>query len=147
MASVADWLRNLFPSMILRSPFHRLMSGRYLILEFAGRKTGRQYATPVAYVRDGDRVLLSTDSPWWRNLAEGAPVRLRLAGQTVDGTGTAVTEPEAAAAIIRQLVDAIPSYAGPAGMAREHGRVSDAEIDRAVSAGRVAIEIDLEAPR
>jgi hypothetical protein len=144
MPSTADRLKNLFPSLILRSPFHGLLSGRYAIIEFAGRKSGRQYATPIAYVRDGGRVLLSTDSPWWRNVAGGAPVRLRLRGRTVAGTATAITDPGEAGAIIRRLVDAIPSYAGPAGMTREGDRVDDTEIERAVAGGRVAIQVQLE---
>lgn len=137
-------LKNLFPSLILRSPLHPAMSGKYTIIEFTGRKSGRQYATPVAYIREGDRVLLSTDSPWWRNFTDPAPVRLRLRGRTVAGTATAVTDPEAAAAIIRRLVDAIPSYARPAELVKEDGRVSDAEIARGVAEGRVGIEVRLE---
>ncbi len=74
MASTAARFANTVPMLILRSPVHRLMSGRYAIIEFTGRKSGRRYATPIAYVRDGDRVLLSTDSPWWRNLKGGATV-------------------------------------------------------------------------
>jgi deazaflavin-dependent oxidoreductase (nitroreductase family) len=144
MPSTADRLKNLFPTLILRSPFHGILSGRYAIIEFTGRKSGRRYATPIAYVREGDRVLISTDSPWWRNLVGGAPVRLRLRGRTVAGTATAVTDRDEAAAIVRRLVDAIPSYAGPAGMTREGGRVADDEIDRAVARGRIAIRVELE---
>jgi deazaflavin-dependent oxidoreductase (nitroreductase family) len=144
MPSTADRLKNLFPTLILRSPFHGILSGRYAIIEFTGRKSGRRYATPIAYVREGDRVLISTDSPWWRNLVGGAPVRLRLRGRTVAGTATAVTDRDEAAAIVRRLVDAIPSYAGPAGMTREAGRVADDEIDRAVARGRIAIRVELE---
>lgn len=147
MPSAADRVRNVFPSLILRSPLHPIMSGRYAIIEFTGRKSGRRYATPIAYVRDGDRVLLSTDSPWWRNVAGGAPVRLHLRGRTVPGTATAITDPEEAAAIIRRLLDAIPSYAKPAHLAREDGRVSDAEVARGVAAGRVGIEVVLEGSR
>jgi deazaflavin-dependent oxidoreductase (nitroreductase family) len=144
MVSPIDRGKNLFPSLVLRSPLHALMSGRFMIIEFTGRKSGRRYATPVAYVREGDRLLLSTDSPWWRNLAGGAPVRVRLQGRDMAGTGTAVTDPEAAAVIIRRLVDAIPSYYRPAGLVRDGGRVSDAEIGRAVATGRVGIQVDLE---
>jgi deazaflavin-dependent oxidoreductase (nitroreductase family) len=144
MVTTADRLKNFFPTLILRSPAHPLMSGKYLIMEFTGRKSGRVYATPLAYVRDSDRVLLSTDSPWWRNLTGGAPVRLHLRGRTLTGTATPVTEPAAAASVIRRLVEAIPSYAGPAELTKEDGRVSDAEIERAVAQGRVGIEVELE---
>ncbi len=134
-------LGNAFPALILRSPLHGLMSGRYAIIEFTGRKTGRRYATPIAYLRNGDRVLLSTDSRWHRNLVGGAPVGLRLGGRQVAGDATAAVDPEASAEIIRQLVDAIPSYARLAGLARTNGRVTDAAIANAVRAGRVGITV------
>lgn len=137
---------NTFPSMIIRSPLHAIMSSRYAIIEFRGRKSGRTYRTPVAYVRDGDRILMSTDSPWYRNVAGGAHVRMVVRGRTVEGTADTVTDADASAAILRKLVDAIPSYSRPAGLAREDGRVSDGEIRRAIAAGRVSIEIRLDAP-
>ncbi len=137
--------KNIFPSLIIKSPFHGIMSSKYAIIEFSGRKTGRTYKTPVAYVRDGDRLLMSTDSPWYRNLSGGAQVRLRLRGHMVTGTADTVTDPDQSAAILRRLVDAIPSYARPAGLAREEGHVSDGEISRAVAEGRVSIEVKLAA--
>ncbi len=136
---------NAFPALILRSPLHRLMSGRYAILEFTGRRSGRRYATPIAYLRDGNRVLLSTDSGWQHNLAGGAPVHLRLRGRTVAGDATALVDPKASAAVIRRLVDAIPSYARLASLARENGRVNATEVERAVEhGGRVGITVELE---
>jgi deazaflavin-dependent oxidoreductase (nitroreductase family) len=134
---------NLVPSIIIQSPFHAIMSSRYAIIEFSGRKTGRTYKTPIAYVRDGNRLLMSTDSPWYRNLAGGAQVRMRLRGRMVKGTADTVG-PDRSADILRQLVNAIPSYARPAGLTRRDGHVSDSEIARAVAEGRVGIEVQLE---
>ena len=139
-------LVNAFPSIIIRSPLHAIMSSKYAIIEFKGRKSGRLYRTPVAYVRDGDRILMSTDSPWYRNVAGGAHVRMLVRGRTVEGIADTVTDADTSAAILRQLVDAIPSYSRPAGLAREDGRVSDSEIRRAIGAGRVSIEIKLAPP-
>jgi deazaflavin-dependent oxidoreductase (nitroreductase family) len=135
---------NLVPSIIIQSPFHALMSSKYAMIEFSGRKTGRTYKTPIAYVRDGNQLLMSTDSPWHRNLAGGAQVRMRLRGHMVKGTADTVG-PDRSAEILRQLVDAIPSYARPAGLTRKDGHVSDSEITRAVAEGRVGIEVKLEA--
>src|SRR5215469_5555878 len=106
-------LVNAFPSIIIRSPLHPIMSSKYAIIEFKGRKSGRIYRTPVAYVRDGDEVLLSTDSPWYRNVASGAHVRLLLRGRMVGGIADTVIDPDASTAILRKLVDEIPSYARP----------------------------------
>jgi nitroimidazol reductase NimA-like FMN-containing flavoprotein (pyridoxamine 5'-phosphate oxidase superfamily) len=140
-----DRAKNLFPTLIIRSPLHGLMSTKYGMLSFTGRKSGRQYTTPMAYVREGDRVYLSTDSPWHRNLTGGAPVTMRLRGRNVTGTATPIPDPIEGAAILRKLVDAIPSYAGPAGLAKENGRVTDDEIARSVTTGgRVSIVVALD---
>lgn len=79
-------LTNAAPMSVLHSPVHRLMSGRYAVIEFTGRRSGRTYRTPIAYVRDGSRVLLSTDSSWSCNLPDRPEVRLRLRGTRSPGT-------------------------------------------------------------
>lgn len=60
--------------MLLRSPLHPLASDSLLLLSFTGAKTGTEYTTPVGYrVRDGTWIV-TTQSPWWRNLKGGEPV-------------------------------------------------------------------------
>ncbi len=144
MASPAARLANAVPTLVPRSRLHRLMSGRYAIIEFTGRTSGRHYSTPIAYVQDGGRVLLSTDSKWWRYLSGGAPVRLRTRGPDVPGTATPLLDPAASLAVIRQLTDAISSYARMARLASRDGQVPDSEIVRQIQEGRVAIEVTLE---
>lgn len=140
-------LKNAFPSLILQSPLNGIMSDKYAIIEFTGRKTGTVYRTPIAYVREGDTLLMSTDSRWWRNLQGGAPVSVILRGKKVSGKGWAIENTVRGAEILRTLVDAIPTYAKPADLSKVNGRVSDEEIHRAVTeAGRVSIEVHLEVP-
>lgn len=67
--------------LMLRSPLHRMMSGRLLVITYTGRRTGRRYSTPVAYVPDGDALLLAGGAPWWRNVAPGSTVTVRLRGR------------------------------------------------------------------
>lgn len=141
-------LTNAVPMVVLHSPAHAALSGWYAVIEFTGRRSGRIYRTPVAYVRDGSRVLLSTDSPWWRNLADQPDVRLRLRGREIAGHARVVSDAAAAAEVLRQLVEGVPGYARPAGVRRTEGRVSAAELTRAVtSGGRRSIEVRLEGPR
>jgi deazaflavin-dependent oxidoreductase (nitroreductase family) len=105
------------PALVLTSPLHRLLSGRYALLEFTGRRTGARYRTPVTYVGDGQLVLLSTDPPWWRNLEDRPQVRLRLRGREVEGRARVVTEDHEAAQVLGALVRAVPGYRRPAGLA------------------------------
>ncbi len=77
---------------------HRGLPGfRFLLLGARGRKSGREYITPLLYVADGDFVVVASnagdarDPAWWKNLQanpdawvqvgrERIPVRARAAG-------------------------------------------------------------------
>lgn len=62
----------------LRSPLHGLLSDGVLLITFTGRKSSKQYTTPINYLGDGDMIDLTTDSPWWKNLRSGVPLTLRI---------------------------------------------------------------------
>ena len=74
---------NPIMKFLLRSPLHGILSDSIMIIGFTGRKSGRQYETPVRYVRMGSniRCYSSDDTMWWRNLRGGARVTLRIAGK------------------------------------------------------------------
>jgi hypothetical protein len=48
---------NHFTRPLLSLPFRTPISKRLMLVEFAGRKSGRVYKQPVSYVRDGDTLL------------------------------------------------------------------------------------------
>jgi hypothetical protein len=76
---------------LLRSPARRLVRNR-LHLRFAGGRTGAVITMPVAYRRDGDRILVlagrGDTKSWWRNFAAPHPVEVWLDGRWHPGTGT-----------------------------------------------------------
>jgi hypothetical protein len=80
----------------LRSPFQFLFPGTMLI-EFKGRKSQKQYAVPVSYLRDQESFYTVSfrHRTWWRNLVGGAPVTLRLKGRDVKGIAHVLIEPSA----------------------------------------------------
>lgn len=80
---------------LLRSPFHGLVSGLYLLVTFTGQKSGRTYTTPVQYKQFGRRLKFVTrrSRTWWKNLRAGTAVTVRLRGQ--DRRGTAAEAPAA----------------------------------------------------
>ena len=45
---------NVILSLILRSGLHTLLSKRFMLLSFTGRKSGKKYTVFVGYQRDGD---------------------------------------------------------------------------------------------
>lgn len=82
-------LANPVVRLVLRSPFHRLLSSAVMLLTYRGRRSGRSYTMPVQYARAGDTVYVvpgwSARKTWWRNLRGGAPVQLRVQGRILSG--------------------------------------------------------------
>ena len=68
--------------LILRSPFHRVLSRRLLLLTYNGSTTGRQYTLPLRYLRmsDGRLMVLSRGTGWSKRVA-GRDVAIRLVGR------------------------------------------------------------------
>ena len=82
---------------ILRSPLHRLASGRFALITYTGRESGREYTIPTFYRDKGDEVTIAVGWPdrkvWWRNLTgSGAPVRLMIRGEEVRGHAVATRD-------------------------------------------------------
>jgi hypothetical protein len=78
---------------LLRTPLHRVASGRLALITVTGRRSGRAYTFPVAYSQDGDHVTIGVEWPqrkvWWRNLRNGCEVQLLLRGVERTGHGQA----------------------------------------------------------
>ena len=87
-------LANVLATTILRSRWHSMRSDRLLLLTFTGRKSGKEFTTPMRYVQEGNtlRLKVLVKYPWWKNLREQATVRVLLRGQM--RTGTAEVFPE-----------------------------------------------------
>lgn len=74
-------LVNVIIRGMLSAPLLSWAAGKRLITVYAvGRKTGRQYAVPVAYTRHDGSLLVASQYAWLRNLRSGEPVEIRLSG-------------------------------------------------------------------
>jgi deazaflavin-dependent oxidoreductase (nitroreductase family) len=80
--------------LFLRSSIHGFMSGSMMLITFTGRKSGRQFTTPVRYIKVDEtiRCFTSAENQWWRNLRSPAEVQLRVQGKTRRYTAKAVYE-------------------------------------------------------
>jgi deazaflavin-dependent oxidoreductase (nitroreductase family) len=92
------WYNKLI-TMILRSPFHRFLSNDFMVITVTGRKSGKEYTIPVNYLREGDSLWMISlrKRTWWRNLIQGADVKVRLMGRELNGHGQAIVEESAVA--------------------------------------------------
>ncbi len=57
---------NPLMGLLLRSPLHGPLGKRLLLLEYTGRKSGKRFRLPVAYVREERELLLATQGLVWK---------------------------------------------------------------------------------
>jgi hypothetical protein len=75
-------LANRLTRGVLRTPLLGRLAGKRLVtLYVVGRKSGKQYAIPVAYVEDAGGMLIGSSFAWGRNLRTGEPLAIRLKGR------------------------------------------------------------------
>ncbi len=138
-------IMNKVPAAVLRSPLHRAMSGRYLLLTFTGRKSGKRYTTPVAYLKEGETLLMTTDSPWWKNLrgtdGAGPPVSVRVKGREYEGLGEAVTDETEVVRVLARFLQMQPGYGKFVGVKRGAGGRVDPSMVEEAARGRVVVRV------
>ncbi len=104
---------NVFMGGILRSPLHILLSSNTLLITFKGRRSGKQYTTPVNYALVGDLIYVTSmkDRTWWRNLRGGAQVTLRLQGKQATGWGEVIEDVDRVGSRLMAYLRASPNFA------------------------------------
>lgn len=73
---------NFLIRWLLRSPLHFLMSSNTLLLEYTGKKSGKNYQIPLNYVKIEYRFVVTSQREriWWRNFREAQLVQVRIRG-------------------------------------------------------------------
>ena len=131
-------------SRLLRSPLHSLVSDSILLLRFTGSKTGTEYTTPVGYWMRDDSLIVTTHSPWWRNLKGGQPVSVLVQGKWRDGVAKPHPDPEVVAQYVQEFVDRQGTDAARRLGILIHGdRAPTLEELEAGVEGTVVVEIEL----
>jgi deazaflavin-dependent oxidoreductase (nitroreductase family) len=139
-------LGNKFISLVLRSPFHGMLSKSTLLITVKGRKTGRKYTTPVNYLRRGDvlTIISFRSRTWWRNLRSGSEVTLQLRGRKVKGKGDVIEDESGVADALTDYFQQAPNYAKYFSVTfDEAGQPNRADVDREARI-RVVIHVELE---
>jgi Domain of unknown function (DUF385). len=125
---------------LLRSPLHWPWSRWFTVLEWTGRRSGRGYSTPVAYLRRGEEVWVTTGEAWWKNLRSDPLTHVWLAGRQVTGDATVVTDQKESIQLHTLMFKVMPFFAMLAGLP---ARPAESQIARAVNAGRMLVRIKL----
>jgi hypothetical protein len=79
---------------LLDSSLHGMLSGNMMVVNYTGRKSGKNYHLPVSYLQVGETLLTISYKrrTWWRNLRGGAPVTIRLQGKDIHGRAEVIED-------------------------------------------------------
>jgi F420H(2)-dependent quinone reductase len=81
---------------LLRGRLGTLLGHRLAVLRYRGRRTDASHELVVQYARAGESLWIVPGQPnhkrWWRNMGDGWPVTVWLAGQPHDGTARVVRD-------------------------------------------------------
>ena len=139
---------NPIMKFLLNSRWHKVASDNILLITVIGRKTGKQYTTPVNYIEDEEAgiltILTHSHRTWWRNLRGNAPVTVRLRGETLTGIGHVYEEGPQLADTFFEYLRAAPSLARHFGVELdEDGQPIRVAIE-AAAIGKVMVEVWLD---
>ena len=134
---------NPMMSFILRSPFHGLLSGSTITISFIGRKNGKALTVPTNYVRDDNKLLVTSfrARTWWRNLRGGALVTVRLQGRDYSGEGKAIEDLDAVAEGLRAYFHRVPQWAKYSGVTLDARSEPNLESVRRAAQDKVMVEL------
>jgi hypothetical protein len=123
--------------MLLRSPFHGLVSGSITLITYRGRRSGREFSTPLRYLRTGTGIRCFSDrsTKWWRNLQGGAEVSLLIQRRSARYSAAAIVDdPARIRAALLDYLRQFPQDAAYHHVRLDSGRQPVAEdLERAVA--------------
>ncbi|MFI1915708.1 hypothetical protein [Nocardia sp. NPDC020380] len=126
---------------ILRSPLHRVISRKLLVVTVTGDKAGQAYEHPAGYVEHDGELFISTAARWRHHLRPDEPVRVLLRGRAVLADWDVLTGEDETDAPYRLILWRNPAQGKRAGISlRADGSVDRAEL-RAALANGLAIVI------
>ena len=133
---------NPFIIWTLKSPFHRFISGAFMLMTYKGRKSGKEYTIPVNYVRDAETfyTISLRERTWWRNLRGGAVVSILIKGESLEATARAFEDQIAIEEQLKTILSIAPSNAKYLEIKiDDQGNPNDQDISKAAKT-RVVVE-------
>ena len=113
-----------------------------MLVTFSGRKSGKAFTVPTNYVRDDDKLLVTSlcARTWWRNLRGGAPVTVRLQGRDYS-EGKAIEDLDAVTEGLRAYFHRVPQWAKYSSVTLDANGEPNIESVRHVTKDKVIVEI------
>ena len=142
-------ISNFFMKAIINSPMHPLLGGNFAVITVEGRKTGRQFSTPVNVTQTGDgfTVVSLRSRSWWRNLRGGRPAQLRVSGKRYTVRGEVLERNDEVVDGLARYFQQHPSYAKHFGVRLDDGDQPVKDDLERVAGERVMVRLTVEAAR
>jgi hypothetical protein len=106
---------NTVVEAVLKSPLHRLMSGKLVLIRYSGKRSGTEHTLPVQYADTHHGIVVMVGKPdtktWWRNFTTMGQAQVLLAGEWVPMTAHALRgseDPEAVTPLLRSYAARFP---------------------------------------
>lgn len=96
-------MSNPIVNLLVRIPIGTGFRGRYLILDFAGRKSGKPYHFPVRVHSIDGGIYVVTNKQWRLNFRGGTGARITLNGKTLDFRADLIEDPQTVADLLLRL--------------------------------------------
>jgi hypothetical protein len=107
---------NAVVEAILKSPLHRVMSGRLALIRYQSSRAGTEYTMPVQYAdTPGGLIVVAGQAGtknWWQNFTTMGQAQVLLSGSWVPMTAHALVgseDPEAVTPLLRSYAARFPS--------------------------------------
>ena len=82
-----------FQVWLLRRGWMGSLDNEIMVITVTGRKSGRQYSTPIGYLRDGETIIaLSRGSNWFKNAVSTGQAQIEIKKQKMNVRVEAVTD-------------------------------------------------------
>jgi deazaflavin-dependent oxidoreductase (nitroreductase family) len=130
-----------------------MLSGRLILVTYAGKKSGMKHTLPVPYVKSGRELIVMAGyherKKWWRNLRQQSTVNVCYRGKWFEASATAF---EGDVAVIAPLFPAylrrFPESARIRGLTlNSSGNLEDAEKLREAAKKVVLVDIKMPASK
>lgn len=80
---------NPLVKLLMNSPLHWVLSSGLILIRFKGRKSGKEFVTPVGYQRFDDCLIIllseTHNRQWWRNYRQPWPMDVKYKGRWRSG--------------------------------------------------------------
>jgi len=125
---------NAFVETVLKSPLHRVMSAKMVLIRYRGGRSGNEFTLPVQYADTPGGLVVVVGQPdtktWWRNFTTMGQAKVLLAGTWVPMTAHALRgseDPEAVTPLLRSYATRFPKV-----VRSLDGDTLDERVDQAV---------------